>query len=71
MFHCMQQQTVVIWYLLCNLWMWILQETFQQYKRNENIPEFPHEDSDKDEEKIRSMEVRDSGEKNNLLSDDD
>lgn len=48
-----------------------MQETFQQYKRNENIPEFPDgEEDDTRQKELESVSVQENEEKQNLLSEE-
>lgn len=45
-----------------------MQETFQEYKRNENIPEFPDEnEEDIRQKELESVSATEDGEKQNLL----
>lgn len=48
-----------------------MQKTFQKYKQNENIPEFPSDDIDEGHGELQSVSVQDGGEKQNLLSGED
>ena len=48
---------------------YFMQETFQQYKRNENIPEFSNGNVDEDLGELQSVNVKDD--RKNRLSDED
>ena len=48
---------------------YFMQETFQQYKRNENIPEFSKDDVYEDLGELQSVNVKDD--RKNRLSDED
>lgn len=49
----------------------LIEKTFQKYKQNENIPEFPSDDIDEGHGELQSVSVQDGGEKQNLLSGED
>ena len=49
----------------------LIQETFQQYKRNENIPECPNDDVGQSQEELQRVNVENNGEKQKLLSEED
>ena len=44
-----------------------MQETFQEYKRNENIPEFPDQNEEDRQKELESVSATEDGEKQNLL----
>ncbi len=52
-----------IFYKFC-----FMQETFQKYKRNENIPEYSNDDVDQSQGELQRVNVQNGGEKQNLLS---
>ena len=59
-----------IFRLVHSLYFVFSQETFQQYKRNENIPEFPSDDAAQSQEELQRVDV-DGGEKQKLLIEED